>query len=264
MSKETPQGQPHPQGEIVEHKIQNRFMKIEFSSVRHRLVANLYLPDNSSRDQTPGVFFIHGGGPHGKSKVKNLQRYLCDNGFGSFAYDSSGFGESGGVREEETLESRLEDAERGFDVFQQYFDPDNSSVVGMSMGADIAINLTGKKNIHNLLLLAPAAYPEEARTEPLQLGFTRRIRTDKESWQDAPVFSRLQEYSGSVLIMYGENDRIIPGRMRKKFRGIIENKGEFLVLSNASHNFLRPHTDLEVQAEQVAFSEIARFLSSSL
>lgn len=253
-----------PQNRDIEAlKVKNRFTKLQFSSARNRLLANLYLPD-AAQDQIPGVFFIHGGGMRGKSTFKNPQRDLVRQGFGSFAYDSSGFGGSEGERSDETLDSRLEDASAALGVFMQYVNTDRISLVGVSMGADIAISLlAGQSNARKLILLAPAVYPEASRTEPINLGFSRRLRRDEASWQDAPAFSRLEAYPGQVLIAYGSNDNIIPQSMQEKFRAIAESKNwQFLTLNGAPHNLLRPHNEVEKQAKQSILSEAAKFLAS--
>lgn len=256
MPKEEPQS-----SDIEVLKSRNKFQKIQFSTDRNNLLANIYLPSQPQKERS-GVLFVHGGGLRGKSTFKSLQRQFLGKSLASLAYDSSGFGGSEGDRSEETLDTRLEDADAAFDILAQHVNPDAVSVVGVSMGADIAIRLLGRKRIKRLVLLSPAIYAEKDRNDPINLGFTRRLRRDRQSWQDAPGFSDLEAFSGQALIVYGTRDNIIPSEMQERFKIIAETREwPFVMLEGAPHNLLRPHTHEEMQTKRAVVAQSADFLA---
>lgn len=243
-------------------KTNGRFEKVAYESRDHRLLANIYTPTDDPDDVYPGVFIVHGGGLRGKSTFKRLQRRLRKNGIASFAYDASGTGGSEGDRSSETLNTRLQDAQKSLEVFRNRVRLTKLGALGMSMGADAAIRLTKSEDIEALTLLSPAVYPDALRDDPLYLGFTRQIRVRSYDWNDESTFSTLQEYEGPSMIIYGGRDRIIPEDVQDKYREVLESgnpQNEFIVLDQSTHNFLRPHTAPEARLRSAAITHVARF-----
>ncbi|OGK52024.1 hypothetical protein A2966_02595 [Candidatus Roizmanbacteria bacterium RIFCSPLOWO2_01_FULL_41_22] len=238
--------------QIIEDR--EKFKKIAFESQGNTLVANVLLPHNENiyRD---GIFFIHGG-ISGKGIALGLQKYLREQNYPSFAYDSTGVGESEGVFEEQTLTNRVDDAQRAFEIFQKIVQP--SCIVALSMGADTALYLLEQYAIESLILLGPAAYHDAVREQPLTRGdFTRQLRMDK-SWKTGiSSFALLERFLGSALIIYGEKDLTIPRGIQRRFERAIEGKGEYLIIPEANHNLLKSNS----QTERQVFISITEFLS---
>lgn len=243
-------------------KTNGRFEQVAYKSRDHRLLANIYTPTDNPDDIHPGIFIVHGGGQRGKSTFTRLQRRLRNNGIASFAYDASGIGGSQGNRSEETLNTRLTDAQKSLEVFRNHVKLSKLGTLGMSMGADAAIRLTGANDIDALALLSPAAYPADLRETALHLGFTSQIRRHNYDWGTEDIYSTLRSYQGPSMVIYGSNDRIIPDDVKSQFQEVLEAgnpENEFTVISQATHNFLRPHTDAEARLRGQAISHIAHF-----
>lgn len=252
----------YPENSMRTLKTNGRFEKVTYDSRDHQLLANIYMPTDDPDDVYPGVFIVHGGGLRGKSTFKRLQRRLRNNGIASFAYDAPGTGGSEGDRLSETLDTRLADAQKSLEIFRERVRLSKLGALGMSMGADAAIRLTDSENIAALTLLSPAAYPDELRENPLHLGFTQQIRRHTYDWSEESTFSVLEEYKGPSMVVYGSQDRIIPEDVQDKYREILDAgnpQNEFVVLDQATHNFLRPHTDAEARIRGAAITQVARF-----
>lgn len=193
------------------------------------------------------------GGKSTKERFLELQKFLIANGFPSFAFDFEGIGESEGKLDDGSLINRLENARAGFDVFSEYIR--NIAVLGFSMGGHIASRLTETRNVYPLILLAPAAYGEEAESKSMNESFTKIIRT-KNSWQNSPVFTSLNNYKGKVLVIYGENDIVVPWEVQQRYKNHIAKKGKFMQLKNATHWILSPKNKHEEESKKIAFTEI--------
>jgi len=250
------------QGIVTTLKTNGRFEKVAYDSRGSRLLANIYRPENSHERELPGVFIVHGGGLRGKSTFKELQRQLRDRGMASFAYDTAGTGGSEGTRTQETLNSRLMDARASLEAFRKSVRLSKLGALGMSMGADIAVNLTNSEGIDSLALLSAAAYPDVLRDDSLQLGFTRQIRQQAYDWSRESVFSTLRVYADPVMALYGSEDRIIPADVQAQYREILEGGNplnEFTLVDGATHNFLHAHTTAEARAREEIIAHVARF-----
>lgn len=224
--------------------------KISFISEDNILIGNLYGSNNKV-----GALILHGGGKAAKERFRELQEYLSNHGFTSLAFDFRGVGESQGTFEDGSLINRLKDAEAAFDEFKKY--TKKIVVIGCSMGGHIAARLTVTRDVSGLILLYSAAYSQEAEDKPLNEEFTKILRKE-DSWQNSPAFSAVKNYKGNVLVMYGENDTVIPKEVQNTYKETTKDKGRFVILPHASHLFLSPDT-LDQESKHQAFTEILSF-----
>lgn len=251
-------------------KTHGRFEKINYQSDDRGLSANVYFVGESPDEPQPGLLMLHGGGTTGKSTFRKLQRILRKRGIASLAYDAPGVGESvddGSRRGGETLNTRLVDAQNSLDVFKQRVNISKLGVIGMSMGGDVAVNMTELEEVDALALLSPAAYPDSLRNQPLYLGFTRQTREKTYNWAEQQTFARLRGFANPTMVMYGQQDRIIPSDVREQYQSILQDghpENEVICLLNASHNFLRPHTLAEAEVRTEAIAHISRFTIAQL
>lgn len=224
--------------------------KVFFTSGSNVLAAAVYLPEKKKKNI--GLLFLHGGGSAAKERYSTLQEFLAGKGYPSFAFDFQGVGESNGTFTEGTLRNRMADAVRAFEAFSNYVP--TIIPVGCSMGGHVAVRLTEEKHVPGLILLYAAAYPEEAEDKPLNEAFTNSIRNN-ERWKGSPVFSVLRQFSGNVLILYGEHDTVIPKGVQTMYNSSVTGTRRFAVIPNAPHLLLS-----EEASRKAVYNEIDSFL----
>jgi pimeloyl-ACP methyl ester carboxylesterase len=162
--------------------------------------------DVMSDGSPPQLLVLHGAGDSNRDRFRLLRRQLSAEGISSVGFDFVGHGETGGELKSSSLRSRTRQARRIVDSqnLQQPF-----SVIGASMSAYTAVKLLKHYEIKSLILLVPAMYSARADAVPFNRGFTEIIR-QPQSWNDSDAWDILAQYKGRLLIVAGENDRIIP------------------------------------------------------
>lgn len=231
--------------------------KIVFTSGDNKLIGNLF--DTHVSNKQIGVLVLHGGGASSKERFLAFQEYLLASGFTSFAFDFQGVGESEGAFEEGSLIRRRADAQAAFRELQKY--TKDVVVIGSSMGGHIAARLSEVENVDSLILLYPAAYAKEAEDKPLTKEFTQVLRTPN-SWKNSPAFDSIKNFTGRTLIIYGEQDSIIPQEIQLTYKKVVENKGKFVKVAFGTHALLAPQTVEQKQARKQVYEEIISFLKS--
>lgn len=168
------------------------------------LVGQIVSKDSRSK---PQVLFLHGAGQASKERAFPIAERLAEEGIDSFSFDFSGHGESGGTLSESSLKKRTAQAFAA----THYLDAESpATIIGFSMGGHIALELLKRcDRIENLFLFYPGIYTQEAYGVPFDTRFTAIIRQEN-SWQDATVVDPLEEFTGNLVIVIGENDHVIP------------------------------------------------------
>jgi len=152
----------------------------------------------------PKLLFLHGGGSSTKERFFWLAEDLLEKKIGSILFDFSGHGQSTGEISSSSLAKRTEEAKQ---AAQEIYHP--IAVLGSSMGAYVAIQLTQCIPTHTLILFNPAIYTREAWNTPFTEDFTRIIqKTD--SWRDSDALEILENFKGNLLVAIGEDDEVIP------------------------------------------------------
>ncbi|MGB9436871.1 MAG: alpha/beta hydrolase [Desulfobacterales bacterium] len=160
-----------------------------------------------------------------------FREQLLIHGISSAAFDFVGHGDTGGELQSSSLLSRTRQACSVADSLniQQPF-----AVIGASMGGYTAVKLLEHYQIESLILIVPAMYTASAYTIPFNEGFTDIIR-QPESWQHSDAWNLLSGYSGRLLIIAAENDKIIP-------KGVIHKIYDSAVNARERNLFVAPRT----------------------
>jgi pimeloyl-ACP methyl ester carboxylesterase len=159
--------------------------------------------DNSPTD----VLFLHGAGKADRTRFDALRTQLREKfKISSTAFDYLGHGDSTESTVPDSLKLRTEQAH---EVIQRIHQTDRLSIVASSMSAYIALKLTEKYQVKNLILIVPAVYHHAAYAIPFSPAFTKIIRRDS-SWVNSDAWSILEKYTGNLLIIAAENDEVIP------------------------------------------------------
>jgi fermentation-respiration switch protein FrsA (DUF1100 family) len=114
------------------------------------------------------------------------------------------------------------------------------------MGGYTAVTLLPRYLIANLILIGPAMYAAEAYTVPFSAGFTEIIRRPK-SWESSDGWELLSRFTGRLILVAGERDRVIPPGVIQGIYEAAKNAKErtLFVAPGASHMVL---TDLRAHA----------------
>lgn len=189
--------------------------------------------DVMSDGSPPQLLVLHGAGDSNRDRFRLLRRQLSAEGISSVGFDFVGHGDTGGELKSSSLRSRTQQARRIVDSqnLQQPF-----SVIGASMSAYTAVKLLKHYEIKSLILLVPAMYSARADAVPFNRGFTEIIR-QPQSWNDSDAWDILAQYKGRLLIVAGENDRIIPRAVINKIYecAVQATERKLYIAPDASH-----------------------------
>src|SRR3989344_7628477 len=178
---------------------------------------------------------------------------LLDHGMSSLLYNQPATGGSSGDWEKETLRSRAKTLEGIATHFSEQTSASDIALIGTSAGAYMALSAIEKIQsegckVSRLVLLSPAAYPEEIETVPYGEAFTTLIRTP---WDVAtsPVFPRLKKFisaRGSLLVSFFEADTPpLPEYVQEYYRDFVRQLRTegydvtMLTIPGVAHNFRR-------------------------
>lgn len=206
-----------------------------------RLSAAIALPDG---DMKAALVRISGGhiSPHSPN---HWQEPLADRGIASVTFDFSGIGESTGKLEDTNLLIRLKNTESVIDYFKDIVGQDVPLIIlGVSMGAPLAIWLAQKQAFAGLALAVPAAYPKDSHDKNFGSAFTDIIRID-ESWRDSVEFDGLRSLSLPILLATARDDEVIPPEIIQTYKQIIADKDQVAEEFDAPHPFLRAAAEFE-------------------
>jgi uncharacterized protein len=169
---------------------------------QHFLKGDVCTVDRSTND----ILCIHGAGKADRTRYAALRSSLQQEGLGSVAFDCIGHGETGGLLEQSSLVSRTHQAEA---VIQACEMNKPLTLIGASMGAYCAIDLTQTNRVNSLVLIVPGVYAPDAYQVPFGPAFSSVIRQHR-SWETTDAWEQIARFPGSLLVIAAELDDVIP------------------------------------------------------
>lgn len=224
-----------------EIRIQSTFFKTEGAVLVEgdKVPFSLYNPIPSYKHI---VFLIYGGSPgFNRDYLWLISEELAHSGIFAASFDFRGNTPKTKNRFYETgLSSRLIDAKKVIQTIQEdvFFSEYKCEItlVGISMGGYIAVKLLNEFDIANLVLIAPAAYANEASRYPFGPGFSKVIRREN-SWKSSDAFSNIASFEGSLMILQYEKDDIVPSQIPQKYFSVSStNDKRLVIMNNHEHN----------------------------
>lgn len=162
----------------------------------------------TTEGQLDEVLLLHGGGRQTSSAgFFLLRKALIANGIGSTAFDFVGHGNTGGMLENSSLVDRVAQAQAV--IAEMKLGTKMPALIGFSMGAYVAIQLSALLPVRRLGLLIPAVYHPDAMDLPFGPQFSACIR-QPESWQNSDAFELMKGFRGQLLVVSAEKDQVIP------------------------------------------------------
>ncbi len=180
-----------------------------------------------ARDANPTVLYFHGNGGNISSRSKRFGMIL-NSGFGLFALSYRGYAGSGGSPSEEALISD------GLAAFDQLKTQARKIVVyGESLGTAVAVAVAAERDAAALVLEAPFSAAVD-------------LARDRYGWLPVEILMkdpfRSRDRIGGVreplLIVHGDQDRIIPIAQGRDLLSYANEPKEMTVIAGARHSDL--------------------------
>jgi len=198
---------------------------------------------------------LHGGGTSTAEGFCELLRFLHARHIATLAFDAIGHGRTGGAQLGTTLQQRVQQV---ITVVQsQGLAPESLALIGFSMGAYVAVKAAAQLGVPRLCLAIPAAYATQAFEVPFGPQFSQILRTPG-SWVQSDVFDLVADYTGHLLVVSAEEDRVVPPEIPQKYLACANNSAsrQHHIIQRAGHK-LSEHYAREPQAREAAYSAIA-------
>lgn len=201
------------------------------------------------------ALLLHGGGTSAADGFEELRTFLHAKGIETLAFDCVGHGRTGGSQLGTTLHERVQQVRAV--IKSQRPDLSILTLVGFSMGAYVAVKAAVEAGVQRLCLAIPAAYAAQAYQAPFGREFSQILRTPR-SWETSDAFDLIRNYTGHLLVVSAEEDKIIPAEIPQRYATARIGRGSTVhhVVKGSGHN-LSAHCEREPLARMAAYTEIA-------
>jgi pimeloyl-ACP methyl ester carboxylesterase len=197
------------------------------------------MPAEIESKKIPLVCMI-GGIPRGKENSPDFHplnsgtfeayaNEFARRGEASFVMSPVGMGASGGDTFEHSIGDRIDAWVQAVERLARdpRFDQEQITLLGNSMGGHIAIKVaeilaTKGINIKSLILVSPAAYPDEL--EKVNFGSQWGEAAKRLSGSRIRVFEALEDFKGRVLLSWAQSDRPISIDKQKLYNKVLSDR----------------------------------------
>ena len=182
---------------------------------------------------TPVVLYFHGNGENLQTMhFSGLLDTLRASGLSFLAIDYPGYGRSSGSSSEESL---VDAGLASFDYLRERHPERPLHIVGWSLGAATAMQVARRRDdsFERLAVLSPWSSLSDAASFHFP-----RILVAFLVWEDYDSLSAAREISRPVLVIHGEEDRLIPASQGEELARAFGEKARLLLLSGTGHNDL--------------------------
>ena len=208
-----------------------------------------------------------------------LAKGLAKAGIGSIRFDFDGHGKSEGRMQDMTIEKESADAMAIWEYAKDLPYVTEIGFLGHSQGGVIASmtagRLAGRGNgaPKGMMLIAPGSVIKEAcqggkffnaRFDPNDppeyircWGFMKLGREYLTTTQELDIYGTTHSYDGSVLILHGTNDRIVPIWCSERYLDTYGDKAELSLIDGENHMINRRRDEV-VRRTVSYFKEVFR------
>lgn len=212
-------------------------------SGRLKLNGTFFYPSHK-KAKNPAILFVHGWTSERKRSFQYAEA-LSKLGYICLLFDMRGHGTSEGDINAFTTKDFLDDVLVAYDHLSSTQDvhTKNITAIGSSFGGYLVALLSGKRKIKNLVLRAPADYPNEAFDKQKAdfsgdsvelMEFRNKPRRPEESY----ALEALHKFEGNVLIIESEKDDIVPHQTIMNYADAVKNRNKLthVVMKGAPHS----------------------------
>lgn len=193
-----------------------------------------YLPPSDGR---PVIVYFHGNGGHIGYRARRLYRF-AQEGFGVLMLEYRGFGDNPGVPTEAGLRA---DATAALDFLARCgVGPDRLVLYGESLGSGVAVGLAAKRDVAGVILEAP--FTSVAEVAQYHYSFVPASLLVRDRFDS---LSRIGDVKAPILILHGEQDRIVPVRFGRALFNAAPEPKELWLAHEGGHEDLARFGALE-------------------
>ena len=198
---------------------------------------------------TPAVLFFHGNGENLETmRWAGLYDQLAALGVHSLAVDYPGYGRSGGSPSEASLTAA---GEAGFAWLEERHPEAPKVVLGWSLGAAVAVQVAVRHPGETDALVLLSAWGD---LQSLASNYFPRFLVGMALEDRYDSRSRAAEIRAPVLMIHGEDDRIIPIAHGRRLHRALPEGTRFVAVSGTGHN--------DLLGRQVVWDELGAFFRS--
>ncbi|MGK0185476.1 MAG: fermentation-respiration switch protein FrsA (DUF1100 family) [Verrucomicrobiales bacterium] len=200
---------------------------------------------NASANVTPQALLMFHGNAETVDDYAPWASRIARRGVTVFLVEFPGYRE---VKGSATQNSIRRVALQGFDwLTTNGFPKDRITVFGRSIGAAVACDLALHRGVNRLALVSPFTTLGEAARNA---GFPKAVALGKFNNRKA-----LMPYEGSLLIVHGRSDQLIPYTMGQELIGLsgVPDQNRFFLALDAGHN------DLIARHQKILTQRLLRF-----
>ncbi len=188
------------------------------------------------RGDKPVILYFHGNGGALNYRADRFRALIAD-GTGLLALSYRGYGGSSGRPTETGL---LQDAAAAYRFAVARYPAQRIALWGESLGSGVAVALAAEHPVGRMILEAPftstadigaAAYP----IVPVRLLMKDQFRSDQ----------RIGKVTVPVLILHGEQDRVVPIAFGERLYALIIAPKKFIRIARGGHEDLGLHGAVE-------------------
>ncbi len=245
--------------------------KLNLIGPQGKIACKITLPNgfNPATDSVPMVILMHGIFANKDFvPIPAFARGLAKAGIASIRFDFDGHGKSSGRMQDMTIENELADARAVWDYVLSLPYVSQIGILGHSQGGVIASMTAGRlRTPAGVVLVAPGSVIKEAcqggkffnaRFDPqnppefircwgvMKLGREYLLTT-----QELDIFGTAAAYQGPVLLLHGDQDKIVPLWCSEKYLATYGDHATLKVLHGVNHTITSHRKD--VVQEAVAF-----------
>lgn len=217
---------------------------ISFKAEDYNLAGALFYPERI-KEKNPAILFVHGWTSE-KERSYQYAEALSKLGYICFLFDMRGHGDSEGDIKTFTIREFFNDVLVACDYLSNMkgVDKENISAIGSSFGGYLIALLTEKRSIKNLVLRAPADYPnadfDKVKFVPTDkeaaaiIDWRKRIKKADETY----ALRAISRFPGNILIIKSEKDDMVPHGTIENYVNAVkdENKLTHTILKGAPHS----------------------------
>ncbi|MDJ0750772.1 MAG: alpha/beta hydrolase [Woeseiaceae bacterium] len=194
-----------------------------------------------ARAGKPTILFFHGNGGAVNHRAHRF-RGLMAEGFGVFMLGYPGYGGSDGRPSERAF---VEGAGLAYEYLQEEgLGPNDIVIYGESIGSGVAVQLATGVGAKGLVLEAPMSSAADVAREHYPWLLAGLLM--KDAYRSIDFIDGIEM---PMLVIHGENDRIIPIELGRKLFDAAPDPKTFVSLPGAGHNDLYLHSTDDIAAE---------------
>lgn len=229
----------------------------------------LSLPEdfNPETDRCPMVILMHGiFSSKDYNPIPAIAKGLAKAGIASIRFDFNGHGKSEGKLQEMTVEKEIADAMAVYQYVKTLPFVSSIGFLGHSQGGVIASMTAGRLASQGLeeparmVLIAPGSVIKEAcqagtffnaRFDPANppeyikcWGYKKLGREYLTTTQSLDIFGTASAFKGSVLILHGTKDTIVPMWCSERYKEIYGESSQLIVVDGENHTITRRRSEI--------------------